>query len=276
MVAAVGAICHCFLEVSAPGFVASSLSQRHVAVGRSAAGKSKGSNRGFGAGSGGAGKSKPEAKPSKKPAVEEEEGEESESTELTKSTRAEKSSALTTSKLKDLRDKTLALRQKREAELDEYEEGRALIAKYGPSVGVMPAKVAQRAAKRGMVIGGSFYGTMLAVFAGAIALYKTQDIIIPPTLVAFITLALLALAIAGGSYGLMSASWLEDKEGSLLGFDEFGENVKAIGDGFRKASMQPEYEKALELRKERRALVAAKEKKKKELANKKPKQLLEG
>lgn len=186
---------------------------------------------------------------------------------LAKDTRQGKSKALSTTKLRDLRDKTLALRQKREAELDEYEEGRAMIAKYGPKVAVMPEKVAQRAAKRGMVIGGSFYGTMLAVFAVGILLFKTQEIIIPPTLMAFITLALLALAIAGSSYGMMSASWDQDREGSLLGTEEFGENVKAIGEGFRRMSMQNEYEKAIEVRRERKKLLEAKEEKKRELLN---------
>merc|ERR1711972_1240835 len=131
---------------------------------------------------------------------------------LAKDERSGKSKALTTSKLQDLREKTLANRVKREAELDEYEEGRAMIAKYGPKVAMMPEKVAQRTAKRGMVIGGAFYGVMLAVVAGAIILYKTTDLIIPPTLMAFITLCLLGLSIFGSSYGMMSAQWDPDKE----------------------------------------------------------------
>merc|ERR1719419_1104059 len=109
---------------------------------------------------------------------------------------------------------------------------------------------------------------MLATFAGGVILYRTQDIIIPPTLMAFITLCLLFLAIGGSSYGMTSASWDPEKKGSLLGLEEFGENVKAIGEGFRKFSMQGEYEKAIELRKERRKLLEAKQEKKKELLNK--------
>ncbi|CAJ1416387.1 unnamed protein product [Effrenium voratum] len=124
-----------------------------------------------------------------------------------------------------------------------------------------------------MVIGGSFYATMLAVFAFGIVLFKTQEIVIPPTLMAFVTLALLALAIFGGSYGMMSASWDPDKEGSALGAEEFSENMQILGDGFRKATLQTEYEKALELRNERRKLLEAKEKKKRELLNKCPRPL---
>lgn len=177
-------------------------------------------------------------------------------------------SELTNTRLKDLRAKTLALRQRREAELDEYEEGRALIAKYGGKVGVMPEKVAQRSAKRGVVIGGTFYGAMLAAFAGGIFLYKTQDLIIPPTLMAFGTLFLLGVAIFGSAYGMMSASWDPDKEGSFLGAEEFGDNVKVIGEGFRRTTMQNEYDKALKQRSERRKLLAAKEQKKQELLKK--------
>ncbi|CAE8712841.1 unnamed protein product [Polarella glacialis] len=187
---------------------------------------------------------------------------------IVKDRREGKAGALSTTKLKDLRDSTLALRQKREAELDEYEEGRAILAKYGPKAGVMPEPVAKRAAKRGMVLGGAFYGTMLAVVGFGIFLYKSQELIIPPTLMAFVTLALLALAIAGSSYGMMSASWDEDREGSILGTEEFAKNVKVIGEGFRKLSMQDEYDKAVGARNQRRKLLEAKEQKKTELLNK--------
>lgn len=231
--------------------------------------RAAGSDFSYGKAKGGKGFSDGNAQaPKKKKQVEAQNEDDDEEVGIVKDPREGKSGKLSTTKLKDLRDKTLATRQKREAELDEYEEGRAMIAKYGPKVAVMPPKVAERAAKRGMVIGGSFYGTMLACFAGGILLYKTQDLIIPPTLMAFVTLALVALAIAGSSYGLMSASWEEDKEGSVLGVEEFGNNVKAIGEGFRKATMQNEYDKALDQRKERKALLQAKEDKKRELLNK--------
>jgi len=192
----------------------------------------------------------------------------SEETSIVKDKKSSKSKALSKQRLTDLRDKTLAVRQKREEELDEYEMGKAMIAKYGREVAVMPQNVAERVAKRGMVIGGSFYATMLAVFAFGIVLFKTQEIVIPPTLMAFVTLALLALAIFGGSYGMMSASWDPNKEGSALGAEEFGDNMKILGEGFRKATLQTEYEKALDLRNERRKLLEAKEKKKQELLNK--------
>merc|ERR1712039_211817 len=102
-----------------------------------------------------------------------------------------------------------------------------------------------------------FYFAMIAVFGVGIFLFKTQDLIIPPTLMAFATLFLLGLAIFGSGYGMMSASWDPDKEGSLLGTEQFGENVKAIGEGFRRLSVQDEYEKSIQLRRERRKLLAA-------------------
>jgi len=192
----------------------------------------------------------------------------SQKTSIMKNKKSSKTKALTKQRLSDLRDKTLALRQKREEELDEYEMGKAMIAKYGREVAVMPQEVSERVAKRGMVIGGSFFGTMVAVFGFGIILFKTQEIIIPPTLMAFVTLALLALAILGGSYGMMSASWDPDKEGSALGAEEFSENMQILGEGFRKATLEEDYEKALEARNERRDLLEAKERKKTELLNK--------
>lgn len=255
-------------HVPAVGFSAACSARRdsHAAVRMRAGsgfsyGSSKGNSKGFaedaGAGDGKKKKKKQSAKSDKES-----------SSKIVKDERSGKSAALTNTKLTDLRDKTLALRMKREAELDEYEEGRALIAKYGPKAAVMPEKVAQRSAKRGMVVGGTFYAAMLAVFAFGIFLYKTQDLIIPPSMMAFVTLFILGLAIFGSTYGMMSASWDPDKEGSLLGVDEFGDNVKAIGEGFRKLSMQDEYEKAIVVRRERKNLLAAKEEKKRELLNK--------
>ncbi|CAE7492144.1 PAM68 [Symbiodinium natans] len=69
----------------------------------------------------------------------------------------------------------------------------------------------------------------------------------------------------------MSASWDPDKEGSALGAEdagEFSENMQILGEGFRKATLEEDYEKALEARNERRKLLEAKEKKKTELLNK--------
>jgi len=254
--AACSLCCHCGLRGALPflgaqgGTPARSLARRR-ASGFSSDARKPGGDSGQGS-SGDGGDDQDSAKKSKA---------------LAKDTSDAKSRELARTKLQDLREKTLAQRAKREAELDEYEEGRALIAKYGPKVARMPEKVAQRSAKRGLVIGGAFYGTMLAVFIGAAVLYVSQDIIIPPSLVAFITLGLLATSVLGSSYGMMSAQWDPNKEQSLLGVEEFGENVKAIGDGFRKASMQQEYEKGIEQRRQKRKLLEYKQKKR-ELLNK--------
>jgi len=220
--------------------------------------KKKAEKKGFG--------SEPK-KPSKKPEPSKEKGPKAASQELDVSRRREGSSELTVSKLEAMRERTLAQRRQREADIDEYEEGLATIAKYGPSAAVMPEKVAERAGKRGVVLGGSFYFSMLAVFGLAIFLFKAQDVVIPPTLVAFVTLILLVLAVLGGSYGLMSASWDEDREGSLLGTKEFARNMGIVGDGFRKGVLQEQYEETIQARRENRRLLAAKEAKKRELLN---------
>lgn len=164
---------------------------------------------------------------------------------------------LSTTRLNELRDKAITQRIKREREIDDYERGRAMLAKYGPAVGVMPKKVADRVAARGAVGGGSVYSIMVGVFIFAGWLYKTQNLIIPPGMLAIGTLVLLFLAIGASSYGLMSASWDEDREGSALGWEEFQKNAGYIGDGFRKASLQPEYEKAIDQRREKRKKLAA-------------------
>eukprot|EP00438_Fugacium_kawagutii_P028615 Skav216148 [mRNA] locus=scaffold2590:135184:145374:- [translate_table: standard] len=154
------------------------------------------------------------AKAPKKKKKSTEEGSESEETSIVKDKKSSKSKALSKQRLSDLRDKTLALRQKREEELDEYEMGKAMIAKYGREVAVMPQNVAERVAKRGMVVGGSFYATMIAVFGFGLGGSSPQS--------------------PGGSYGMMSASWDPDKEGSALGAEErlrLGHNHGDLGRG---------------------------------------------
>eukprot|EP00913_Durusdinium_trenchii_P035511 g33231.t1 len=178
-------------------------------------------------------------------------------TSIVKDKKSSKSKALSKQRLSDLRDKTLA------EELDEYEMGKAMIAKYGREVSVMPPNVAERVAKRGMVIGGSFYATMLAVFAFGIALFKTQDTESQPWLGQW-----------GGDCNSSHFDGLCDFGtfgfGHLWGvlWYDFGDNMKILGEGFRRATLQTEYEKALDMRNERRKLLEAKEKKKQELLNK--------
>ena len=54
---------------------------------------------------------------------------------------------------------------------------------------------------------------------------------LPPQIVAIATQGLFALSVAGIKWGVMSTSWAEEEEGSLVGAEQFGKNVAMMRDG---------------------------------------------
>ncbi len=56
-----------------------------------------------------------------------------------------------------------------------------------------------------------------------------------PTRVRSATTAPWLLGLAGLTYGILSSSWDEEVEGSLLGFDELRLNLGRIGDGLKRS-----------------------------------------
>lgn len=61
---------------------------------------------------------------------------------------------------------------------------------------------------------------------------------IPNTAVLLVSLAFFGLGVLGLSYGLLSASWDEDRVGSLLGSEEFGANTSRILKAWKEARQQ--------------------------------------
>ena len=116
-----------------------------------------------------------------------------------------------------------------------------------PSVGAVPEIIANRMITR---IAG-FFGIPvfggLAIFVGAFFYSKNTDTIVPPYIIAYATQVPFVLGLIGISYAILSASWDEDIEGSLLGFDEIKLNIKRIQDGFGRvqdtAKLKDEIEK---------------------------------
>ena len=97
-----------------------------------------------------------------------------------------------------------------------------------PSAGVMPEVVSQRMLKRVVPFAA------LPVFGGVLAFVgfwyaNTQlQLDLPPTIVAYTTQAMLLLSFAGITYGVMSTSWDEEIEGSLLGVENIVRNVNLM------------------------------------------------
>ena len=95
----------------------------------------------------------------------------------------------------------------------------------------IPEKVAQRMGKRMLpFVGIPLFGTF-ASFIGFwyMAVYRDQEF--QPALVATTSFVFLAIGLLGITYSVLSASWDDDREGSVLGLDEFKTNVGNLKDG---------------------------------------------
>ena len=107
--------------------------------------------------------------------------------------------------------------------------------KEDPSLGVIPEKVATRMGKRMLpFVGLPLFGSMLTfVLFWYLARYK--DFSIPTVLVAYATSAILIVGLMGITYSVMSASWDADREGSLVGWEEFQINVNNVKEGLQRS-----------------------------------------
>merc|ERR1712087_678026 len=79
-------------------------------------------------------------------------------------------------------------------------------------------------------VGIPLFGSMAAFVA--FWYFRTyKDVEFEPGVVAITTIVLLASGLLGITYSIVSASWDEDREGSLFGIDEFQKNVGNIKEG---------------------------------------------
>lgn len=128
--------------------------------------------------------------------------------------------------------------EKRNAELQRMKQVRdvdRLVWETGGEAAVIPEKVAQRMGKRMLpFVGIPLFGGM-ASFVGFWYLATYRDMEFQPVLVAGTTIALLAIGLVGITYSLLSASWDEDREGSILGTDEFSRNIGNIKSGLTRS-----------------------------------------
>jgi hypothetical protein len=61
---------------------------------------------------------------------------------------------------------------------------------------------------------------------------------LPNSAVLLVSLGFFGLGVIGLSYGLLSASWDEERPGSLLGFEEFSTNLGRMTDAWKAARQQ--------------------------------------
>jgi len=127
--------------------------------------------------------------------------------------------------------------EQRNAELRKIKELKELDAtlKESSEGAVIPEKVAQRMGSRMLpFVGIPLFGGMGAFVAfWYMATYRDMEF--QPALVAASTIVLLGVSLVGITYSMMSTSWDSDREGSLLGTDEFGKNVNNIKAGLSRS-----------------------------------------
>lgn len=99
----------------------------------------------------------------------------------------------------------------------------------------IPEAVSRRMIRRMTVFAG--VPTFLGMSSFVIAyILLTQHIVeFPNVAVLIVSLSFFGLGTLGLSYGVLSASWQEDTEGSLLGFGEFSVNFQRLIQGLRKS-----------------------------------------
>jgi len=128
--------------------------------------------------------------------------------------------------------------EQRNAELQkmkELEEVDQMMLETGGEAAVIPEKVAQRMGKRMLpFVGIPLFGSMGA-FVGFWYMATYRDMEFQPVLVAGTTIALLAIGLVGITYSMMSASWDPEREGSVLGTDEFSRNIDNIKGGLSRS-----------------------------------------
>jgi hypothetical protein len=130
-------------------------------------------------------------------------------------------------------------RQKAEQRNEELLKIRALreqdnLVSNSPDAAVIPEVVAQRMGKRMLpFVGIPLFGGMGA-FVGFWYFATYKNVEFQPALVAFSTIAILAVGLLGITYSVMSASWDENEEGSFLGTEQFSKNLESIKDGLKR------------------------------------------
>lgn len=123
--------------------------------------------------------------------------------------------------------------EKKDAELRKVKEIREIDASLveNPGAAAIPDKVATRMGSRMLTfVGVPLFGSLASfVVFWYLATYKDMEF--QPAMVAFTTIALLAVGLIGITYSIFSTSWDEDREGSLMGLDEAQKNLDNVKAG---------------------------------------------
>lgn len=88
----------------------------------------------------------------------------------------------------------------------------------------IPQVVSQRMIKRLAAFCGIPTALGITTLVVSYLLASFTDIQLPPIAVLLVNMGFFGLGVLGITYGVLSASWDEEKSGTLMGFDEFRTN----------------------------------------------------
>lgn len=156
--------------------------------------------------------------------------------------------------------------EQRNAELQKMKdviEVDQMMLETGGEAAVIPEKVAQRMGKRMLpFVGVPLFGSM-AAFVGFWYMATYRDMEFQPVLVAGTTIAFLLIGLIGITYSMMSASWDPEREGTMLGTDEFSRNIDNIKGGLKRSGENAQVREQIMFEENRARQLQAKSKPKK-------------
>ena len=98
----------------------------------------------------------------------------------------------------------------------------------------IPEVVSRRMIRRMGIFAGVPTALGMSSFVIAYFLLTRQIVEFPNVVVLLVSLGFFGLGTLGLSYGVLSASWQEDIEGSLLGTEQFSVNFRRLVQGLKK------------------------------------------
>ncbi|WP_315790324.1 PAM68 family protein [Fischerella sp. JS2] len=107
--------------------------------------------------------------------------------------------------------------------------------RYNKEEVAIPQVVSQRMMRR--VAGFAGVPTSLGIMTLVVSylLLVNTDIKLPPVAVLLVNMGFFGLGVLGISYGVLSASWDEDRTGTLLGWSDFTVNVGRMVSAWRQS-----------------------------------------
>lgn len=97
----------------------------------------------------------------------------------------------------------------------------------------IPEVVSQRMLSRMVVLAGTPLLMALGTFIGSYFIITNDLFLLPHTAVLLVSMGFFGLSVLGLSYGVLSASWDEEIQGTVLGWQEFKVNLGRMQEGWK-------------------------------------------